>query len=204
MMATRSGRSRHSRRAIAGFTLLEVLVVLIIIGVLTAIAAPSWSAFMTRQRIGVARDQISQVIRQTQAEARRTKLARVIIFDTNTANPPRFASQRQPLDPATERTAGLITPASIQQWQEIGNGEIKAGQLEISVVPATAQNQIVFDANGAVDQISAAGGTVGGRPYIFAVNVRQKGGSAGANRCVIVETLLGATRSTDGTNCPSS
>ena len=203
-MATRNRRSRRALQAIAGFTLLEILVVLIIIGVLVAIGAPSWSAFMTRQRIGVARDQISQVIRQTQAEARRTKLARVVIFDTSTTTPPRFASQRQPLDPVTERTAGLITPASIQQWQEIGNGEINAGQLEISTVPATAQNQIVFDANGAVDQVSAAGGTVGGRAYIFAVNVRQKGGSAGANRCVIVETLLGATRFADGTDCPTS
>ena len=34
-----------------GFTLIELLVVIIIIGALSAIAAPSWLAFINRQRV---------------------------------------------------------------------------------------------------------------------------------------------------------
>lgn len=205
-MKTRTRQTKR-RRSIAGFTLIEVLVVLLIIAVLVAIAAPSWSALLTRQRVSAVRDQASQVIRQAQAEAKRTKLARVVVFDLPANGIPRVATQRQPLDSETERTAGLLDAAQIGEinvWQDLGNGEINPGQLEVSTAPAGALNQIVFDANGAIDPISASkAGTIGSRPYIFTVNVRHKGGSSGANRCVIVDTLLGATRTAEGTDCPT-
>jgi len=204
-MTTPIGRARR-RRAIAGYTLIEVLVVLLIIAVLVAIAAPSWSALLNRQRVNAVRDEVSQVIRQTQAEAKRTKLARIVVFDAPADAAPRVATQRQPLGP-DERTAPLLTPAEISAlpvWQELGRGEVKDGQVILETRPAGASNQIVFDSNGAVDQVSASqGGTIGSRPYIFAVNVRPKGTASGANRCLIVDTLLGATRTAEGSDCPT-
>jgi len=199
-------RRLNRRRAIAGFTLLEILVVLIIIGVLVAIAAPSWSALLNRQRVNVVRDEVSQVIRQAQAEAKRTKLARVVALDTTSANAPRIAAQRQPLG-TDERTAPLLVSplTQIGFWQPLGQGE--AGkQVILETHPSTALGQIVFDAKGAVDPVSvtaAQSATIGGRPYLFAVNVRPKGTASGANRCLIVDTLLGATRTAEGTDCPT-
>lgn len=202
-MRTQFGRIRR-RRAIAGFTLIEVIVVLLIIAVLVAIAAPSWNALLNRQRVGIIRDQAAQVIRQTQAEARRRNLAWVLVFDTST-DPPRFASQLQPLG-EDERTAPLLTDTSgITNWETLGKGEVKENQVEVATAPPGALNQIVFDANGAVDQVSAAQSrAIGTRPYIFAVNVRHRGGGDNANRCVIVDTLLGATRTAEGGDCPPS
>lgn len=197
-------RRANRRRAIAGFTLLEILVVLIIIGVLVAIAAPSWSALLNRQRVNIVREQAAQVIRQAQAEAKRTKLARVVVFDLPTNGVPRVATQRSTLDADERKSTRLDATqiSAITTWEELGKGEVKAGQILMSTAPAAASNQIVFDSNGAVDPVSVSFPTPPNA--IFTVNVRPKGTSVGANRCVIVGTLLGATRTAEGaTDCPT-
>lgn len=191
-----------------GFTLLEVLVVIIIIGVLFAIAAPGWAALMNRQRVNSVRDQASQIIRQAQSDARRTKLAKVVVFD-NSTGVPRAATLSRPLDPNTGTTAGLLATAdvaAINNWQTLGNGDIAPNSLGFAVLPTAAQNQLIFNSNGAIDDVSAAVApppNANGDTYMLSVNVQQANTSAATTRCVIVTTLLGATRTTDSGNCPT-
>lgn len=57
-----------------GFTLIETLLVILVLAVLTAIAAPSWSTFVKQQQLRVATSEIFQSIRTAQSEAKLKKL----------------------------------------------------------------------------------------------------------------------------------
>ncbi|NJP09588.1 MAG: prepilin-type N-terminal cleavage/methylation domain-containing protein [Leptolyngbyaceae cyanobacterium RU_5_1] len=194
------------KRSIAGFTLLEVLVVIIIVGILFAIAAPGWNALMNRQRVNTVRDQVVQIIRQAQNDARRTHIPRVVVFDSPADRAPRAAVLPLQLDVTTDGIAGLpVLKPTISNWQTLGNGDIRAGVLEFSTDPAPTKafDQIVFDSNGAVAQFSLdnAKPLNASKPRIFAVKVRQKNTSVETERCVVVSTLLGGIRLAEGKDC---
>ncbi|MDX2230110.1 MAG: prepilin-type N-terminal cleavage/methylation domain-containing protein [Leptolyngbyaceae cyanobacterium bins.349] len=196
-------RVLRKRQRAAGFTLLEVLVVLVIVGVLFAIIASSWVAAMNRQRVTAVREQAARVIEEARADARRTGIARVVVFD-NTDGIPRAAILPRPLNPTTERTAGFLDDAQINaitNWRSLGNQSIPANSVELSTVPTTAEKQIIFEGNGTVAQASIDEALETGT--VFSVNVKQARTSAETNRCVVVSTLLGATRLAEGTNCPT-
>jgi prepilin-type N-terminal cleavage/methylation domain-containing protein len=59
----------------SGFTLLETLVVIVAIGILAAIAAPSWLAFIEARRLSTGQDQVYQAMRQAQSQAKKEKIA---------------------------------------------------------------------------------------------------------------------------------
>lgn len=61
-------RDRYSKSL--GFTLLEVLVVMIMVGILSAIAAPSWLGFVNNQRINASQTKIFQAIKVAQSDAK--------------------------------------------------------------------------------------------------------------------------------------
>src|SRR4028119_1142300 len=77
-----------SRKSDAGFTLLELIVIVLILGVLSSIAAPSWLAFINRQRVRTVNDRVFQTLRSAQSEAKRSKRDITVTFNTNASNPP--------------------------------------------------------------------------------------------------------------------
>jgi prepilin-type N-terminal cleavage/methylation domain-containing protein len=80
-----SAQVRSDSRA-AGFTLTEVIVVVVMISVLAAIAAPSWVALLNRQRLSNATNDVLQALRQAQDEAIRTRYPKQVTLNTG-ANP---------------------------------------------------------------------------------------------------------------------
>lgn len=143
-----------------------MIVVIIMISVLFAIGAPSWVSFLNNQRVGSARDEILQTLRQTQAEAIRTRREKTVIFDT-TANPPQITGFQ-----------GQTVP--------IGQGKFTAGMIGVQVAPAAATT-IKFSSTGALNDTEP-----GDLPITISVTAPANGG---AKRCLVIQTLLGSMRS---------
>lgn len=144
-----------------------MLVVILIIGILTAIAAPSWEAFTTRQRLKTVNDQVFQAIKSAQAEAKRKKGDVTLTFDKT-------------VDPPTVSYEGNVQKLNV-------SGEIKAGTIKLVTgagdTTVATDSEIIFDYRGSIKS---------GQTLPFTATVSLPDGKG--KRCVIVESLLGGTR----------
>lgn len=76
--------ARHSNQ---GFTLIEMLVILIIIGILSAISVPSFLGLLNRNKVNNALAQVRGALQETQREAiRKSKSCSVTLDTTSTPN----------------------------------------------------------------------------------------------------------------------
>lgn len=177
-----------SRKNEAGYTIIELLIIVLILGIFASIAAPSWQAFITRQRVRTVNDRLLQSLRTAQSEAKRTKRDITIEFNTNTSTPP--------VDPPTvkiyiadsTKTPPIQTPP-IQTVTFDGGGEIKKGQVTLSTnaVGANPPNSITFDYLGNPSTT----------PFVVTVAPANSTNSA-ARQCARVDTLIGGMRTDEG------
>ncbi|MEG5001086.1 prepilin-type N-terminal cleavage/methylation domain-containing protein [Microcoleus sp. B4-D4] len=179
-----------SKKNDAGFTLIEVLIIVLILGIFASIAAPSWLGFINRQRVRTVNDRVFQSLRLAQSEAKRTKREVTVTFSA------------PPVDPPTITFNPPLATGGNTQTLNAG-GEIKPGTIALltnatgSVVGADLPlNSIIFDYQGNVKKLPSTNPAIPGR-FIVAVAAVNGGGK----QCAIVETLIGGMRTAEGAEC---
>jgi prepilin-type N-terminal cleavage/methylation domain-containing protein len=180
------------RQTVSGFTMLELMIVVFMIGILSAIAAPSWQAFTTKQRVKAVNNQVLRALMTAESEAKLRKTPITVQF-----NPPTVSNPAPTIN--ISLGAGATQSSSLKTITLNGEGEIKPDMITMSVnsVPSLS-----FDYDGSLAQppVVTASQTT---PFI--ITIASKAG--GTKECVRVETILGAmstgSDNYDATNNPT-
>jgi len=80
MKLIKSRLSQVSTQNNAGYTLVEALIVVVIIGIAISIVVPSWLAFRNRFELTTAQGKVLSVLKQAQGEAKLLKSKRQVSF----------------------------------------------------------------------------------------------------------------------------
>lgn len=228
-----------------GFTMIELIVVIMIIAILAAVMAPSWLAFTNRQRLGKANEAILNAIRDTQSLAKTTKqsytmiirqvkssgvnqnLPEVAIYRTsNYPDPPTISNPPQPSSDTQLPWKKLGSDLGLNQRQfavcsnllAMDSTTAKANANTVyntsstftttpiadPVCDLTTPRIIRFDYLGQLNPFGSQPPQVGSGANselkISVINIANSSTlpSNTAQKCVVISTILGATRIDEG------
>jgi prepilin-type N-terminal cleavage/methylation domain-containing protein len=189
----------------AGFTMAEMIVVLFMIGILSVIAAPGWSAFIKRQRLNQANGAVVSVIQETRLQAKSTKGTYSISFRVNN-NIPEYI-----IYPGIPTTTPITNPPANSVWIALGDTMTLRSRevfLYTNLNSPTAYNTtttdkqivqtnrgegtITFDSQGVLAKKSS--GAVSDTPLAIMVAAPVSTNASSVDRCVIIQTLIGGIR----------
>ncbi len=171
----------RSRRR--GFTLIEILVVVLIIGLIGSLAGVSWFSLLSEQRMRSGVNEVISAMRLAQAGARRENLRWSVGFRTQDGR------VQWSVNRAT-------TPIAQWQWQNLLDSD--ADKFEIVTGETTLPldggvYRLTYEFNGRVAITNTPPQQITLQPAGNAI--------ANSQRCVQVVTLLGTIRSRQGDEC---
>ncbi|NEO37457.1 MAG: prepilin-type N-terminal cleavage/methylation domain-containing protein [Moorea sp. SIOASIH] len=201
-------RLNHKPNKDAGFTFMELLIVILMVGILSSIAAPSWLAFVNRQRVNKVHERVLSVIQEAQRQAKNKKLSYSVSFRMNDGVPEAAVYQ-------DKNNKGEDNTPETFQWQSlVGDLGVKPDQVWVgtnliddnksggTLSILEDQKTITFDNQGVLENPDIGDGLA----IVVAVpDSKEKDNPIKATkRCVIVKTILGALQTKTKGDCPSS
>ena len=192
---------------IAGFTLIEVLVVIIIAAVLAGIAAPGWLAFVNRQRMTSVQNDLVANLNKLQSDAQQRRTPIQIWVDVSNANRAqiRYGAKGAPFGQLRLQPLGDegIPQGTIRLRAFRGldaNGEVQNTWQEINLVNPPAVGD-TCDINKPCFNLDFLGNPDRNR-VPFKIEVYEANSPDGSGRkCVIMPTLLGQIKTEQGDGC---
>lgn len=151
-----------------GFTLLEAMIAVVLIGILAAIAAPSWQALIDTQRLNAARNQAVTALNDAKTRAQRQHVTYEVGF-------------RQDGQQAQWAVYPVGADPSKQNWQNLQNGVKLLDRPDTTMAKKDEIYRIQFNHQGETN------GQLG--KVTFGVT-----SGSSIKRCAIVSNLLGTIR----------
>jgi prepilin-type N-terminal cleavage/methylation domain-containing protein len=157
-----------------GFTLVEGLIVIVIVGILMAIAAPAWDGLILSRRLAAAQDQAMQLLRQAQQEAKYHRMDWQVSFREVNGQ----------VQGAVHAVHAIPTQTD---WETFDPG-----------IRLDADNSTLYEHGGIFRAQFSQDGRVNGQlGRITFMPTRE----SEARSCVVVSTLLGAMRRAKNDGC---
>lgn len=184
----------------AGFTMIEILIIVLIVGIFSAIVTPSWLIFINNQRLKVSIDRAYSAMELAQSNAKRDKIAwqasfkqvgenvQVAVHQAGTPPAQLPADQWQNLEPQiqidTEETTVLQVNENNEQKE---NGTIRRVMFNYRGCPVSRSD------HDCTQTSIRAKGTL----TLYHPNLRN------SQRCIIISTLLGHKRTSTRQSKPN-
>jgi prepilin-type N-terminal cleavage/methylation domain-containing protein len=175
-----------------GFTLIEVLVVMAMVGILSAIAAPSWTAFVNNQRLNSVQSRAFSTLRLAQSNAKRDQLMWQATF-RNTATVAQYAIHKTPTGTTTQDYWNTLPWENFESGVRIVENtepQPRTTFTQLTAVPEPDVYRVQFKPQGVPNGL----GELGRITFV---------GKAGGDRkkCVIISTILGSMRVAENDGC---
>ena len=184
----------------AGFTMIEALIILLIIGIFSAIVAPSWLMFINNQRLKVSLDRAYSAMELAQSNAKRDKISWQASFKEVGKN---VQIAVHPAD---------IPPAQLpaNQWKNL-EPQIQIDPEETTVLQVNENNE--QKEKGTIRRVmfNFRGCPVSRKDHdCTQTSIRAKGtltlhhpNLTNSQRCIIISTLLGHKRTSHRQSKPN-
>ena len=184
-------RRRDRLHTSIGFTLIEVLFVMAIVAILTAISAPSWQAFVNNQRLNSAQSRAISALRLAQSNSK----LKQTMWQATFRNTPTVAQYAIHLSPTSNTDAAYWNALP---WQNFDAGirivdntetEPRTTFTKLTADPVPEVYRVQFKAQGNPNGL----GELGRITFVTRSGDRKK--------CVIISTLLGSMRQSENLDC---